>query len=395
MPLYTQDDVTVLIAARNAQETIRRAVASVRAQSSCPIVLVDDFSEDDTVNLARLEVGSGLTVVRPPYHGALGFTRQCGLEAIQTPLTLLLDADDAFLQGRIARFVAQMNAQPAELWADELLLFDGASDSLIRHIPIPDFIATKPVPYRLFERNYLPGIGQVGYRTKFARSVRYDTELHGPEDIDLVLRMMLDGGHFAYSKVAGYVMYSYPFSVSRNLDRQKAMYARSLAKFPRSTVENFYLRHGASRRESILGVLLVLVHRGEYEEALEILADFDRTGDQIEGAELVNGSVAFDNNQWRWRVSFYKGSLYLKVGLPFAALGELSEAVTQQPSADALNNLGCALKLVGRFEESYQSFVRALEIKPNYLDALRNLNDEGSHFVTLPELRTLSSRDLY
>lgn len=99
MPYSFQTDVTVLIAARNAEATIRRAIRSVRTQSSGPIILVDDFSEDETVKLARLESATNLTVVRPPHHGALGFTRQCGLNAIETPLTLLLDADDALLPG--------------------------------------------------------------------------------------------------------------------------------------------------------------------------------------------------------------------------------------------------------------------------------------------------------
>jgi glycosyltransferase involved in cell wall biosynthesis len=394
MPLYTQDDVTVLIAARNAQETICRAVASVRAQSSCPIVLVDDFSEDDTVNLARLEGGSGLTVVRPPYHGALGFTRQCGLNVIQTPFTLLLDADDAFLPARIARFTAQMNDQPSELWADELLLFDGSSNALIRHIAIPDFIASAPVPYRLFERNYLPGVGQVGYRTELAKAVGYDPELHGPEDIDLVLRMMLQGARFAYDGQAGYAMYAYPTSVSRNLERQKTMYARSLARFQEQVVERFYIRHGASRRQVFIGILLMLIHQTKYEEALSMLLRAEDTG--AEAKEVPNESQKpHEDEIWEWRLRFYRGSLHLKAGQPDLAVQALNEAMTIRVSPDTLNNLGCALKELKRINEANQCFIKALQFKPHYLDAKENLSNSNNMFITLPEMRILVSRDHY
>ena len=392
MSYSPETDVTVLIAARNAGATIQRAIRSVRTQSSCPIVLVDDFSDDDTVNRAKLESPSNLTVVRPPYHGALGFTRQCGMNVIQTPLTLLLDADDAFLPGRVIRFAQQMHEQSVDIWADELLLFDGFSNALIRHIAIPDFIASAPVPYRLFERNYLPGVGQVGYRTELAKAVGYDPELHGPEDIDLVLRMMLQGARFAYDRQAGYAMYAYPSSVSRNLVRQKAMYARSLAKFQEQVVEHFYLRHGASQRQAFIGVLLMLVHQSRYDEALSMLLGAEDT----EAEEVLSGNQKLHNDElWEWRLRFYRGSLYLKIGQPDLALQTLNEAIAIRVSPDTLNNLGCALNKANRLDEANQCFIEALQLKPHYLDAKENLSNTNSMFVTLPEIRSMTSRDVY
>lgn len=388
MPMYTQDDVTVLIAARNAQETIRRAVASVRAQSSCPIVLVDDFSEDDTVNLAKLEGGSGLTVVRPPYHGALGFTRQCGLSVIQTPLTLLLDADDAFLSGRIARFTAQMSEQSAELWADELLLFDGHSDALIRHIAIPDFIASSPVPYRLFERNYLPGVGQVGCRTELAKVVGYDPELHGPEDIDLVLRMMIQGARFTYDRHAGYAMYAYPSSVSRNLERQRSMYRDCLSKFSKEAVINFYSEHGAMPHEIPYGLMMMQIHQGLYSEALLSLSDFDLASVPTDSAPLAKINL-------RWVYEFYRGSLLLILGDHRGSKRALELALSAKRTPETLNNFGCFKKIEGDIKEAESLFLEAISVNPQYIDPQRNLKEKNGIFITLPEMRTDPSRDLY
>jgi glycosyltransferase involved in cell wall biosynthesis len=390
MSYSPETDVTVLIAARNAEATIQRAIRSVRAQSSCPIVLVDDFSDDGTVNQAKLESPSNLTVVRPPYHGALGFTRQCGLNVIQTPLTLLLDADDAFLPGRVIRFAHQMHEQSVDIWADELLLFDGFSNALIRHIAIPDFIASAPVPYRLFERNYLPGVGQVGYRTELAKAVRYDPELHGPEDIDLVLRMMLAGGRFTYDTQPGYAMYAYASSVSRDLVRQKQMYARCLSKFSAQTLESFLLEQRVSQAEIKLCFHIMLIHQNRYEEAFEQLQYFEALASNSHCIRNMN-----NNKDLEWRMKFYKGSLLIKLDRPEEAISQLNQAAQLERRAEVVNNLGCAIRMLGHFSEASELFREALKKMPYYLDARNNLEDESKRELTLLEFRNFKVRDFY
>ncbi len=74
---------TIVIAARNAASTIERAVRSAILQKNCPIILVDDFSSDDTVDRAKEAGGRRLTVVRPPEHRSLGLTRQTAVLAFQ------------------------------------------------------------------------------------------------------------------------------------------------------------------------------------------------------------------------------------------------------------------------------------------------------------------------
>ena len=179
--------------ARNAAATIERAVLSVVGQSRASILLVDDFSTDQTGFLA-LQAGKGqCTAVRPPLHRALGATRAFGLSQVRTKYTILLDADDAYLPGRIDRAVKQLEQSKAHIWADGIRLRDGVSGAHLKDIPMPTFLKHSPVPFRLFERNYLPGVGQVAFVTGLAQQVGYDPTLHGPEDIDLVLRLVAAG----------------------------------------------------------------------------------------------------------------------------------------------------------------------------------------------------------
>ena len=93
-------DLTLLIVARNAAATIERALLSCVTEPGCPIVLVDDFSRDDTVARARSIAGSRLHVLTSPPPGGVGLARQCALDAVETEYAAWLDADDEWIAGR-------------------------------------------------------------------------------------------------------------------------------------------------------------------------------------------------------------------------------------------------------------------------------------------------------
>jgi len=200
-------DTTILIVARNAEATIERCIRSAIDQKSCELLLVDDFSSDATVELARGVAAGRLRVVRPAEHTKLGAARQFGLENIETKFAAILDADDALLPGRVARLVDLLERDEADLAFDELALYDGDSGEWIRDLKIPSFLKSGSDLCRLFERNYLPGIGQPVFRTSCFQRIGYDPDLHGPEDSDIVLRSLLAGAKAVLCREIGYRMY--------------------------------------------------------------------------------------------------------------------------------------------------------------------------------------------
>ena len=88
-------DITVLIPARNESAYVGRTLQAVNKQGSgLRIILIDDQSMDDTALQAKAggaEVLSGSTPP-PGWSGKLWALEQ-GLKKVQTPYTLLLDAD--------------------------------------------------------------------------------------------------------------------------------------------------------------------------------------------------------------------------------------------------------------------------------------------------------------
>ena len=102
----TLNEITVLIPARNEAEVIQHTLQSVIEQGpGLKIVLIDDSSEDATVEKARQMRISDLRIIRsaplpPGWSGKLWALEQGRLH-VATPYTLLLDADIELARGVI------------------------------------------------------------------------------------------------------------------------------------------------------------------------------------------------------------------------------------------------------------------------------------------------------
>lgn len=128
MPLNA-DDVTVIIPARNAAETIEATLRSIAAQDigHPHVIVVDDGSTDDTSTLAE---ATGATVIRtagqsPTTAMSLsadrsrrnssqgpGAARNRGIAAATTPIVAFCDADDVWPQDRLRNDLAAFDDDP-------------------------------------------------------------------------------------------------------------------------------------------------------------------------------------------------------------------------------------------------------------------------------------------
>jgi len=104
--------VTVVMPMYQAQAYIGEALASVAAQTVRPerVLVVDDGSTDAGPALAA--AFPGVELVRRPHEG-IAATINAGLALVRTEFVAFLDADDRWTQGKTARQLALLHADPA------------------------------------------------------------------------------------------------------------------------------------------------------------------------------------------------------------------------------------------------------------------------------------------
>lgn len=384
--------LTILITARNAANTIQRTILSCMEEPA-NILLVDDHCTDDTIAKAKHIAGGKLRVIHSPEPGGLPIARQTGLDAVETPYAAWLDADDAWISGRADRIIEALH-QGYDIVTDTIDLYDGRSGKFLRHLRVPGFILETAGQFRLFERNYLPGDTQVGFRIKTFRSAGgYDPHIFGPESYDLLLRAIANGATFFHLQESGYRMYAYPKSVSRDLQRIRLATASALRKHSYENVRG--LCQNVRYPPRIISWMLVsmAIFRKEYDVAL----DFLEQASPVDSGPLAiiepDGPVPLPEG---WRCAFTEGTLNLLLGgHDQAAVVALEKAETILPTSEGANNLGVACRRLGKADRARDHFIKALDRFPDYLDAKMNLNEKESCRITTHPLRRQASRNEY
>lgn len=160
-------DVSVIVPAWRAADTIGRALASVAAQTVTPreVVVVDDGSDDGTAEIARAMASSmggiPVKVIALLANAGAGAARNRAIAEARGEFVALLDADDEWLPEKLARSLAVMEESGADLIShDYVEVRDGckAAGYCARHCPpgadpfeaqlLRGFIATSTVVIR-------------------------------------------------------------------------------------------------------------------------------------------------------------------------------------------------------------------------------------------------------
>jgi hypothetical protein len=310
---------------------------------------------------------------------------------VTTPFGVWLDADDEFLPGRVERLRTRLDAG-ADLAADAVELQE--ADGARRMLAMPAFLQRPGGWVRLFERNYLPGPGVVGFRTQTLLATGYDPAQHGPEDTDALLRALDAGARLDFEPTPGYRIHALPASLSRDLSNQRAMYRALLAKHDPAHVHARYLEAGWPERVAWWARHSMAVFKDDLDDAdrcLGILADL-RDGVGPDDVAEPDGPQPFVE---RWRLGFAKGTLALLRGRDEEARDTLERAAEARQCAEGANNLGVAVARCGELAAARLLFTVAVALRPGYVDALVNLRASDPSRITSHPFRVHDNRIEY
>jgi len=213
--------VSVLVPMFNMAGTLERAIDSALAQEgvSIEVIAVDDSSTDDTWAKAQALYGADARVklLRLDRNGGVAAARNAGLAAAQGAWIALLDADDLWLPGRLTAMLA--HADEADLIADDLLAYDGASGEMTGRyfkgrLPVgPISLTCMMEPNPAFDLGFLKPLMRRGFLEE--HGLRYHVGLRHGEDLHLYALALCHAGRLIGMDYAGYV---YTTPAGRALD---------------------------------------------------------------------------------------------------------------------------------------------------------------------------------
>ncbi|MCD1262356.1 glycosyl transferase family A [Shinella sumterensis] len=210
--MIQQEKVCVIIAAKDAEKTIGRAVRSALAQPEVDeVVVVDDGSDDRTLAAAAAadDTSRRLDIIRFRTNRGPSAARNHAIAVSRAPLISILDADDFFFPGRFRRMLA---CPDWDFIADNIAFMPEAE--LTRQ---PDDFA--PRPRRLGLADFVLGNisrrgaprGELGFlkpvmRRAFldAHDLRYREDMRLGEDYELYVRALLAGARYTVIESCGY-----------------------------------------------------------------------------------------------------------------------------------------------------------------------------------------------
>ena len=212
MIVTPDENVCVIIAAKNAEETIGRAVRSALAQPEvAEVVVVDDGSNDRTMAAAtEADDASGrLKIIRFKVNRGPSAARNHAIAISRAPLIAILDADDFFFPGRFRQLLA---CKDWDFIADNIAFMPEADPSRqpARFAPRPRRLDLKAFILGNISSRGAPR-GELGFlkpvmRRAFldAHGLHYREDMRLGEDYELYVRALLKGARYTVIESCGY-----------------------------------------------------------------------------------------------------------------------------------------------------------------------------------------------
>jgi glycosyltransferase involved in cell wall biosynthesis len=185
-----QPEVGVVIPSRGPRELLRRALASVSAQTVQPrevVVVLDGANPELESELAQREDLSLRVLVVDPPRGA-SHARNVGIASLEAPLDAFLDDDDEWLPSKLERQLPLLESSEASF---SRVLAQGPGTDAVWPRRGPDGLSTSD--YLFDRRRPWSGAGLIltstlVARTELMKRVAFDPSLSHHHDWDWALR---------------------------------------------------------------------------------------------------------------------------------------------------------------------------------------------------------------
>ncbi|MCJ8517466.1 succinoglycan biosynthesis protein ExoO [Pseudorhizobium tarimense] len=224
-----QPDVTFVIAAYNAEDTLARSIDSALAQTSVAVevVVVDDCSTDSTSAIATGFDDGRVKVIRQAENGGPGRARNTGIAAASGAWIAVLDADDEVRPQRSSAMIERARSMGADIVVDnlEVIPMGGGNatqmfttEELARRteITLAEYIDSNVIFRDTFNFGYMKPMFRRDFLLR--HDLVFGEELRIGEDYIMMASALASGGRCAVEPSAGYIYHLRQESISRVLE---------------------------------------------------------------------------------------------------------------------------------------------------------------------------------
>jgi succinoglycan biosynthesis protein ExoO len=209
-------DISIIITTYKVPHYIARAVNSALSQTgvNVEVTIVDDCSPDTTWDVIQTLKDPRITAIRMEQNGGPSATRNRAIAAAKGRWLAVLDGDDVFLEGRLARMLALGEAKQADIVVDNLLAqreVDGAEFPMFTSERLESMPIITAEAFIAGNNDFINGGYGLGYmkplfRADFlkAKGLSYRESIRIGEDYVLMMEALASGATCVVDAQAGY-----------------------------------------------------------------------------------------------------------------------------------------------------------------------------------------------
>lgn len=344
--------ITIGICVYNSEKFLKEAIDSAISQTyeNLEIIILNDASVDKTEEIILSYTDKRLKYIKLYENKGVSYGRQIIKSIASGNYLVFLDGDDIFYKDRIEYLLCESIKNNSDITSDGYECID-ENGTYLYNISIPEYVSSDMFFTRLIERNRMlphPLISERCYK-----NIDFDISLRYSEDYDFWVKATLNNFIFSKSSVIKLKYRKVKNSLSSEVESSKEATFKILSKYNIEDFINIYKKRNFSEGTINYMSTIYCIVTQNYKLALEY------SKKEWEKSEII------DKN-------FYLATLYLKNGYLKEAKEFMEIHLTKFPNSPAgLNNLGVILGI-----ENY--FLLALNILPNYNDAIENVRNKSN-----------------
>lgn len=197
-------DVSVIIAAYNAESFVEKAISSALDQVgvTVEVIVVDDASQDRTVDVVAAIQDRRVTLLKHDKNQWAGKARNTGIEQARGAWLAILDSDDEFELDRLKTLMELAQQTDSQLVCDNLLICDQANEAAKPMFSTQRLDSINPLSLSAFIKGNL-GTSQgyaLGYFKPFIErkfleqnNIKYPTNMNLGEDYFIIADLLAAG----------------------------------------------------------------------------------------------------------------------------------------------------------------------------------------------------------